>query len=604
MGSKVNFINHSISNPSNGCAVSKSAGTQDERNEEEGKIKFRISVFYDGTGNNKLNTVARRMYVKQLSEDKRKKLGVVGEIVNNEVGLTEGKTEGQEPELQGPELLELQDAFSYRTEKELKKKIKAAKEYVKENIDDYIKSSTAVSYLGAETNVYKMFRDLKECTTWSPKKEKNSRDWSIFKKFYIEGIGTIAGERDRRRGGGLGWGKSGIIERVKQAKGRVEDFIIKTLTEFVRDHNEFNLKRINIEPIEVDFFGFSRGAACARYSCKVFKEGDAWVLPPPVIFIKLDKVVNLRWRGSPPIDLNMVTIKNVGIFDTVVSQGLWGTVAEGSDKRWLSQDSIVEAEKVYHITSDDEYRVNFALTNNNSKGVRLKLPGAHSDIGGGYNNIESEIMKPILKVDDFAKAKSIAFWFKNNGWVESVIYDSNGTYALIESTDALEPADKDLNNVLNLDYAVLIRVMYIHVHGDPEIQIGDDVTLKAYEIILNRSKIYNDYSRISLNHMKKQFTSDLVFNYDPKDIELGKTKNGDDLNDLNNLIPITKSQETEKTIKITESEKTKETINKFRLKYMHFSADKNVTMFVLEAYKIRKSTDEKAAPFIRKEHDG
>jgi len=257
---KVNFINHSISNPSNGCAVSKSAGTQDERNEEEGKIKFRISVFYDGTGNNKLNTVARRMYVKQLKEDKRKKLGVVGEIVNNEVGLTEGKTEGQEPELQGPELLELQDAFSYRTEKELKKKIKAAKENVEKKIDDYIKSSTAVSYLGAETNVYKMFRDLKKCTVWSPIEKKEDRDWRIFKKFYIEGIGTSAGDDDSDSGGGLARGDSGIIKRVRQAKGRVEDFIIKTLIDFESDHKNFNLKRINIEPIEVDFFGFSRGA--------------------------------------------------------------------------------------------------------------------------------------------------------------------------------------------------------------------------------------------------------------------------------------------------------------------------------------------------------
>jgi len=589
MGSKVNFINHSISNPSNGCAVSKSAGTQDERNEEEGKIKFRISVFYDGTGNNKLNTVARRMYVKQLSEDERKELGVVGEIDNNEVDLTEGKTEGQEPELQ-----ELQEAFSYLTEDELKKKIKAAKENVEKKIDDYIKSSTAVSYLGAETNVYKMFRDLKKCTVWSPKKEKNSRDWSIFKKFYIEGIGTIAGERDRRRGGGLGWGKSGIIERVKQAKGRVEDFIIKTLIDFESDHKNFNLKRINIEPIEVDFFGFSRGAACARYSCKVYKEGDFWVLSLDSIN-RLDEVVNLRWRPrwrrSPPIDLKEVTIKNVGIFDTVVSHGVWGTMVEGSDKWWLSQDSIKNAAKVYHITAKDEYRVNFALTNNNSKPERLELPGAHSDIGGGYNKIESEIMKPILRVDDFAKAKSIAFWFKKNGWVERVFYESHGKFALIESEETFTQPDYWKSLPLDLseedkDYAVLIRGKYLarrwgrHYWGE-------------YEIILNRSKIYNDYSKISLNHMKKQFTSDLVFNEDAKDIKIGKTDNGDDSLDLSELNEVTvfgpKSQETEKTI------------NKFRLKYMHFSAK---AFTIVGAYDIRKSTDEKAAPFIRKEHDG
>jgi len=48
------------------------------------------------------------------------------------------------------------------------------------------------------------------------------------------------------------------------------------------------------------------------------------------------------------------------------------------------------AEKVFHITAQHECRFNFALNSVKPAWPELALPGAHSDIGGGYNPEERE----------------------------------------------------------------------------------------------------------------------------------------------------------------------------------------------------------------------
>ena len=48
------------------------------------------------------------------------------------------------------------------------------------------------------------------------------------------------------------------------------------------------------------------------------------------------------------------------------------------------------AEKVFHITAQHECRFNFALNSVKPAWPELALPGAHSDIGGGYNPNENE----------------------------------------------------------------------------------------------------------------------------------------------------------------------------------------------------------------------
>ena len=55
-----------------------------------------------------------------------------------------------------------------------------------------------------------------------------------------------------------------------------------------------------------------------------------------------------------------------------------------------------QAQRVVHLTAADEYRKNFALTTIASSlpsgvGFECQLPGVHSDIGGGYAELEDEV---------------------------------------------------------------------------------------------------------------------------------------------------------------------------------------------------------------------
>ena len=84
-----------------------------------------------------------------------------------------------------------------------------------------------------------------------------------------------------------------------------------------------------------------------------------------------------------------VEIKFVGIFDTVssFSAGSFNNV----DSLGLRIGG--NAKKIVHLTAGDEYRKNFSLTDITSSlgnGYELTLPGAHSNIGGGYGEVEDE----------------------------------------------------------------------------------------------------------------------------------------------------------------------------------------------------------------------
>lgn len=121
------------------------------------------------------------------------------------------------------------------------------------------------------------------------------------------------------------------------------------------------------------------------------------------------------------VDASVVKLKFVGLFDTVSSFDPTGeeTPAEPSDTSYLKKaarhlswregdaqfrNDVAELhlnlddptlERVVHLVAADEYRLNFSSTTiasalRTGKGYELRLPGAHSDIGGGYQNMAEE----------------------------------------------------------------------------------------------------------------------------------------------------------------------------------------------------------------------
>jgi hypothetical protein len=107
-------------------------------------------------------------------------------------------------------------------------------------------------------------------------------------------------------------------------------------------------------------------------------------------------------------------VKAVGLYDTVSSYG----VNHSDDVAELKLDSIRVADAVYHLAAANEYRKNFALTNIDSaggKGQEFFLPGAHSDIGGGYVDNDKEDKT----LDEGPATADIAEFLVEGGWFSS-----------------------------------------------------------------------------------------------------------------------------------------------------------------------------------------
>ncbi|OSN03146.1 T6SS phospholipase effector Tle1-like catalytic domain-containing protein [Lonsdalea iberica] len=135
-----------------------------------------------------------------------------------------------------------------------------------------------------------------------------------------------------------------------------------------------------IHRIVFDVFGFSRGAAAARHFVNVIDQKNDH---PLVQAIADDEAIRLK-SGFDWSNRQDVRIAFVGIFDTVVSS------FNSRVNTRLRDDS---AERVVHLTARDEVRQHFPLTRITPTAAgtsipphftELALPGAHSDIGGGY----------------------------------------------------------------------------------------------------------------------------------------------------------------------------------------------------------------------------
>lgn len=215
---------------------------------------------------------------------------------------------------------------------------------------------------------------------------------------YMEGIGTEDHKKDNSYGYGLGMGDTGVTGKVKK---NIELLRAK-IKYFVPEPS------VPISYVYLDVFGFSRGAAAARYWIHLILE-DTW-----------NTNALKKWLTKQGYSVGEVKIKFVGLFDTVASCG----VNHSNDTSELSLDSVSKAERVVQLAAADEHRVNFRLTNiksSGAKGSQIFLPGVHSDIGGSYYNNYSEdltifsahsLSEKILS----AQIKNEKDWLIASGW--------------------------------------------------------------------------------------------------------------------------------------------------------------------------------------------
>ncbi|MEL6750276.1 MAG: DUF2235 domain-containing protein [Pseudomonadota bacterium] len=350
------------------------------------------------------------------------------------------------------------------------------------------------SYANDLTNVVRLYDAL------LPESDSFAHHLTI----YTEGVGTEDRKEDHRKiGGGLGMGPTGVKNKAEAGWNS-------------------GLKIMKAEGIDIsaqlditiDVFGFSRGAACARYFIyKFLNDHD-------------------NFRNQPAVEFGYHTImqcrcRYIGLFDTVASYGLM----HKNDTADLNLKAIQLAETGLHLCAAEEHRENFRLTDtrSNSSVLELFLPGVHSDIGGGYPPQDSE-----------------------EQWE---VYIPGGFWSLFSSRKTRKKAIRRQKKWLT------DRRWY----EDTELTVDGDYK----KLIAKRQKIYNNYTYIPMHMMADHSKQKGGLKYDLMALE--KHAIPEDLTDLKKTLETCLNQGTH----YDWMNDTSTEMQKVRHKYFHFSARYN-----------------------------
>ncbi|WP_111493664.1 T6SS phospholipase effector Tle1-like catalytic domain-containing protein [Marinobacter bohaiensis] len=229
------------------------------------------------------------------------------------------------------------------------------------------------SYANGETNVSKLFRLYRE--------SKDETDTLIRQSFrvYSPGVGTVTGRDDSLLSSASGLGEAGILNQIARAFDDAAALISGLSSDGVVDQVSF------------DLFGFSRGSAAARHAAFEISRGTVGMMGQSL------KKLQTPWPQC-------VEIRFVGLFDTVagivnISQGDWSAGDSNTAPINVHLDGK-EVKKAVQFAAADECRQTFALNSlRNANGqlpenfIEISLPGAHSDIGGGYHEHQTETIQ-------------------------------------------------------------------------------------------------------------------------------------------------------------------------------------------------------------------
>ena len=331
----------------------------------ENTIILYIGMFFDGTGNNRFNSES----------------------------LYYTKVKGNNDRIKSSEI-PTQLSFTLTPEK------------IKEKDISKINISNRDSYWNPYSNIVKLHDLYKEKSETDLRTKKNK--YTL--KQYVEGIGTEKYKEDSVGGSSVGRGDTGIIAKVERG---IKDLVKEKIAPLPKDKK--------IYKIVFDVFGFSRGAAAARHFCNEVKKPAYYVTRTKqdpydrkgrILTKEKDLVkhaggilgAELNKIGLKPYEetYNNIEIRFLGLFDTVVSDlvvkeniGYKLTpffngipiIAQEYLEDIKTNISGLGIKKVFQIRANDEWRANFAYTPTED-GYTLHMLGAHSDIGGGYAELD------------------------------------------------------------------------------------------------------------------------------------------------------------------------------------------------------------------------
>lgn len=320
-------------------------------------------------------------------------------------------------------------------------------------------------------------------------------------------------QTDSNYGNAAALGSTGLYPKIDKAFNDIRNWFRSKVLDQEIDGEKITSRDYEITKFVVDIFGFSRGAATARHFAHHILEGTRNVLTisdyitpfaPPVPTVEHLEMMNLK-DALEAYDISVtedaIQIGFVGVFDTVSSY----IVALTSDVKMLYLDEIKKARKVYHLAAAEEHRACFSLTNikaakNAGVGEEYFLPGVHSDIGGGYRDLGEEEERYDLMNDS-----KVAIAFYQLTRTGSLTMDYKAFIKLIESEGWYTTTDND-RWFTPQENAAEKGEMWLEKDRSGGI-IFDDVALKVH-----RTQIAHDYRRIPLQLMAEAMEKeDFVF---------------------------------------------------------------------------------------------
>lgn len=350
---------------------------------------------------------------------------------------------------------------------------------------------------------------------------------------YIEGIGTVDGKRDTNKkyadypnniGSPIGMGDRGIEAKVTKGCLDAGEALGK------------KFKGKNIDVLNINVYGFSRGAAAARHFIHIANTpaiaiaiaGNKYAINPSKRFERSKEDENNGKNDKQNIDITdpsdplllnhgyfgACLIKNgikakkvvfnfVGLYDTVASFGVnhkgFGIFVD-SDAEQLKLNAVTKANFVVQLSSADEYRENFSLTDISSvgtNGLEFTLPGVHSDIGGSY--VDGDTENSFIyngTSDECEKMKVILIdegWFTNDQLHIFKIEKSVGIgkFGIDYSTKYELRGTRELSNhydriplTLIFHYSTHFDVMYSTTRIEKKHTISDSTIKEVYSKLL------------------------------------------------------------------------------------------------------------------------
>ncbi|UPZ15557.1 T6SS phospholipase effector Tle1-like catalytic domain-containing protein [Flavobacterium humidisoli] len=317
---------------------------------------------------------------------------------------------------------------------------------------------------------------------------------------YIEGIGTEDLESDDVFPDvAIGMGYRGVVAKVGKACVKASEMLMS-----------YNDKEIDV--LKINVYGFSRGATAARHFLHIanspaviygqLPDNKVQVLAPGYFqgmkneysILKVPNHPLLEWHGyfaacllKVNLKVKKIEINFVGLYDTVASYGVY----HGNDSIDLHLDAVKKARFVLQLSSDDEYRENFDLTNIESAGLHgleLNLPGVHSDIGGSYINNAKEIS---------------ALYYKRESLYNKMIHGSDKEIEKLKKIVISEGWYKKHQ----------IEAGVLHKSAiDNKIKKGSVEDLERFYAVVGIRNLYNTYDQIPL-HLMFHFSKDANVEY-------------------------------------------------------------------------------------------